>query len=212
LLGASTSWNPQGLSRPVMELIYLKIREFETTCYRAWSERSVTFRRTSLPQVRSAISLVCREADSDPLVITQRSVFLTSSRHATRHLCLIRTSLEYSHNRHKITKCFYWNGAFCTGLRYSWFFLVMQTHMLTVIRVLTSRQLIFARRLSLVFILNHLPNKIRKFYWPEMYDRNIEFTDKVSALNFWKKKSFLGLMKHVVWRQKFISCWSKRIG
>ena len=28
-LGASTSWNPQGLSRPVMGLLYFYIREYE---------------------------------------------------------------------------------------------------------------------------------------------------------------------------------------
>ena len=118
-LGTSTSWNPQGLSRPVMGLICLKTREFEATRYHAWSEGSVTFRFTALSQVRSAISLVCREVDSDPLVITQRPVFLTSSRHATQHLCLIITSLEYSHYWHKITKYFYRTAAFCTRLRFS---------------------------------------------------------------------------------------------
>ena len=143
-MGASTSWNPQGLSGSVLGLICLKIWECEATCYHAWSEGSGSFRFISFPQVSSAISLVCREADSDPLVITQSPVFLTSSRQATQHLYLIRTTLEYSHYRRKITKYFHRTAAFCTGLRFAWFVLVMQTNMFIVIRVITNRQLIFA--------------------------------------------------------------------
>src|SRR5215475_12309207 len=35
-LGASTSWNPQGLSRPVMGLLYLYILHDEGTRWRSW--------------------------------------------------------------------------------------------------------------------------------------------------------------------------------